>query len=642
LREAGARRRTGGVSRLARRAPAWYATAKRRNPPERWAPVIVLPGKIVEGENVKGKRLAASALLGISLAFSVGAAPSAAPDSWSTNFSAFDDTASADIRTWVDGTTVSMDTTNVNSGGKSIRNSGRVDNKHVLQTTFSIRSLYHRTSVDLSAKALAFEVYVPKGSPISLLAIELVSGNNMIVARANIPAQKGRWYTYDVDINMVLALETWRYWDWMHSPSVATQNDAAALAESVQYLKVNAIPDWSTNRPTDAYFLVDRLGWEPCGPLPTQDSSQESLRSAAGTRSLLMGAYADPSAAADPRFMRIFFQEFGVGIAGIPWPASEPVDGNFEASAAADTFLENVYTLTGSPLARFAVGGMDIPGWLIAQSRDKARTDLEGQIRALVDHYRGKTAIWYVFNELLRYDIGWTSYRGLGLKDRTQSGPKTWVNNYSSFMSSPSDVEVIEAAFRAARETDPDPLLFLSEAGVEEQGQPRPEAFYRLVEKLVKDGTPIDGVAMQAHFMIGKDGKVRSSIGRPYDMAFTPTDGFKNVAKTVERYDALGLKVAFSEVDVCIYTADIDASAAGQKRLAERLQLQAAVYRSLLRVALTHSNVAAFFLWTWADPYDGWITANPDYRVYGSPGIFDSDYKPKPAYYALRDELAQE
>jgi len=50
----------------------------------------------------------------------------------------------------------------------------------------------------------------------------------------------------------------------------------------------------------------------------------------------------------------------------------------------------------------------------------------------------------------------------------------------------------------------------------------------------------------------------------------------------------------------------------------------------------------AFFLWTWADPYDGWITANPDYRLYGSPGIFDSDYKPKPAYYGLLDELAQE
>jgi endo-1,4-beta-xylanase len=590
------------------------------------------------GENVNARRLAASAVFAVSLVFSASAAP--APDTWSTNFSAVDDPASADIKTWINGTTVSMDTKDVNSGGASIRNAGRVDSQHTLQTSFGLKALCHRPSVDLSAKTLSFEVYVPKGSPISLLAIELVSGNNMIIARANIPVQKGRWYTYDVDVAMVLALETWRYWDWMHSPAVATPDDAAALAESVQYLKVDAIADWSVNRPTDAYFLVDRLGWEPCGPLPSQDSSQESLRSAAANRNLLLGAYADPSAASDPRFMRIFFQEFGVGVAGIPWPASEPVDGNFRAETAADTFLENVYTLTGSPLARFAVGGMDIPAWLIAQSRDKAKTDLEGQIRALVDRYRGKTAIWYVFNELLRYDIGWNSYRGLGLKDRTQSGPKTWGNNYSSFMSSPSDVEVIEAAFRAARETDPDSLLFLSEAGVEEQGQPRPEAFYRLVEKLVKDGTPIDGVAMQAHFMIGKDGKVRSNIGRPYDMAFTPADGFKNVAKTVERFGALGLKVALSEVDVCIYTADIDASAAGQKRLAERLQLQAAVYRGLLRVALTHSNVAAFFLWTWSDPYDGWITSNADYRVYGSPGIFDADYKPKPAYYALRDELA--
>jgi len=591
---------------------------------------------------VKAETLAASVIIGISLVFSVCAAAAATSDTWSTNFAGITSPADADIRTWTSGTKLSVDTNNVNSGGASIRTSGQVDSQHVLQTTFSIRGLTRSEAVDLSARTLAFEAYVPKGSAISLLAIELVSGNNMIIARANIPVQSGRWYTYDVDINMVLALETWRHLDWLHSPSVSSAADAAALAESVQYLKVDANADWSVNRPTDAYFLIDRMGWEPSGPLPVYDPSADSLRRAAEARNLLIGAYADPSASADPRFMRIFCQEFGVGVSGTVWPASEPADGNFDATinGPADTFYESIYTLTDSPLARFAVGGMDIPGWLLAQTRDKARADLEGQIRAEVDHFRGKTAIWYIFNELLRYDIGWTSYRGLGLKDRTQSGARTWGNNYSSFMDSPSDVEVIEATFRAARDTDPDPMLFLSEGAVEEMGQPRPDAFYRLVEKLVKDGTPIDGVALQTHLMIGKDGKVHANCGRPYDMAFSPTDGFKNVAKIVDRYAALGLKVAFSEVDVCIYTADIDSSAAAQKRLADRLQLQADVYRSLLRISVTHSNVAAFFLWTWADPYDGWITSNPDYRVYGSPGIFDSDYRPKPAYYALRDELA--
>jgi endo-1,4-beta-xylanase len=99
--------------------------------------------------------------------------------------------------------------------------------------------------------------------------------------------------------------------------------------------------------------------------------------------------------------------------------------------------------------------------------------------------------------------------------------------------------------------------------------------------------------------------------------------------------------VVFSEADVPIYLADIDSTPAGQQKLADRLQIQADVYRSLMHITLTHSNMPAFsFFGSWADQYS-WLSKDPDpvKQRYGAPGIFDVDFKPKPAYYALLEEL---
>ena len=91
-----------------------------------------------------------------------------------------------------------------------------------------------------------------------------------------------------------------------------------------------------------------------------------------------------------------------------------------------------------------------------------------------------------------------------------------------------------------------------------------------------------------------------------------------------------------------IWTADTDSTPAGQQRLAERLQLQAEVYRSLMQIALTHSNVVAFVFQDWADQYS-WIDYSSDgikyYQGYGDLGIIDMDYQPKPAYTAVLDAL---
>ena len=564
---------------------------------------------------------------------------------WSTNFANLTDPSGAGIGTWIGGTQVSIETTNVNSGGKSIKDSGPVDDSHILQTYFMIHGLTGRDSVDLSDKTLSIEIYVPSGPPLGSLSIDLMSGSDSLMVRANIYAEnlRGRWYTYTADTRMAVALGSWQYYDWMHTPAVASQADAVTLLQHIQTIRINAGNWGDLHEAGDAYFLVDKLGWAPSGAVPAYDPSADSLRKYAPAN-LLIGNFVESARSGDPQWLRFTLQECSCleeNQESTRWPATEPAGDDFTATTAApaDTFFDSVSDKLGSPMVRYLVFD-SIPDWLTTKSYADTQTILENFVRAKVGHYKGKTKIWFMFNEMLRYDVGWVPDNGLDLKDRNQQ-PQTWGNEYSPFSSSPSDVTMIEDAFRVARGADPDALLFILDGANEEVGHPLPDAFYNLVAKLVSDGAPIDGVGMQAHLKIGADGNVHNIAGGPdYTLAFDAVDGLTGVSQNVDRFQALGLKVVFAEVDVPIYTADIDSSAAGQALLAQRRQTQADVYKSLLHITLTHANMPAFIMFASADLYS-WYFDSPSASLhdYTDPGILDADFKPKPAYAALLDEL---
>ena len=109
-----------------------------------------------------------------------------------------------------------------------------------------------------------------------------------------------------------------------------------------------------------------------------------------------------------------------------------------------------------------------------------------------------------------------------------------------------------------------------------------------------------------------------------------------NLDKSVKRYADLGLLVEFSEVEVGIRVDDIDLSTpAGQKTYEKRLAAQAKVYGGLAKIALENKNVAAFIIWMVSDRYPQGAVA----PGYGDTSLLDAEFKPKPAYYAILDEL---
>jgi hypothetical protein len=124
------------------------------------------------------------------------------------------------------------------------------------------------------------------------------------------------------------------------------------------------------------------------------------------------------------------------------------------------------------------------------------------------------------------------------------------------------------------------------------------------VKKMVENGIPIHGVGFQCHERAEKN---------------TP-DLYDNVRENFERFAALGLELAITEIDIT--TREVND--------AEWVE-QAEVYRTFLQVALDMPACNSFVIWGVADK-DSWKSPTPL--------IFDDNFQPKPAYDSLRVLLA--
>ena len=154
----------------------------------------------------------------------------------------------------------------------------------------------------------------------------------------------------------------------------------------------------------------------------------------------------------------------------------------------------------------------------------------------------------------------------------------------------------IADAFRIAHDADPKAQLFLNENLVESLPGKRQE-LYDLVSGLVADGVPINGVALQMH----------ETIEGPPPGAITEMVNF---------FHGLGLKVSIAELDVHTYDP----------------VSQAKIYGDIVTEAL-EAGIKEIRVWGFTDKHlYTWLPG-------AKPCLFDEDYNPKPAYFAVRDAL---
>jgi endo-1,4-beta-xylanase len=142
----------------------------------------------------------------------------------------------------------------------------------------------------------------------------------------------------------------------------------------------------------------------------------------------------------------------------------------------------------------------------------------------------------------------------------------------------------IEAAFLAAREADPNALLYYNSNPApyaRENDRPHFEGVIALLERLRSRDVPVQGVGLQSHLAAALDDKLDEAI----------------LAWFFERATELGLEIMITELDVTDKWMPAD--------LPMRDRRVAATYRRFLDIALAFTAVKGVLTWGLSDRYTG-------------------------------------
>jgi endo-1,4-beta-xylanase len=245
---------------------------------------------------------------------------------------------------------------------------------------------------------------------------------------------------------------------------------------------------------------------------------------------------------------------------------------------------------------------------------------LEKHIKTVVGHYRGKIFAWDVVNEAsdevhpgeLRSSI-WRDQPGIAIAtSRELRAANDPARSEPEGRSPQPSYAYIEQSFRWAHEADPQALLFYNEGADTEVVNLKSDTIYAMVRDFRQRGVPIDGVGLQMHIS-----NLHADIA--------------SISANISRFTALGVQVHFTEMDVSL---PVDANGNASP---EDLQRQADIYRQIAGACLAHRGCTAIQTWGFTDKYS-WIGSHSKHTL-GAALLFDRNYRAKPAYWALRNEL---
>lgn len=224
----------------------------------------------------------------------------------------------------------------------------------------------------------------------------------------------------------------------------------------------------------------------------------------------------------------------------------------------------------------FTIAGyQQVPDWVTNGNFDKPTLTqiLQDHVTSEVSHFAGKVGVWDVVNEPLLGDAAGTLR------------PSIWLQTLGP--------DYIFRVLSWAHAADPAAKLYINESAVEGLG-PKSDAFYALVKSLKERGAPLDGVGFEGHLDATTDSQP------------------SGIASNIQRFGALGLKVAFTELDVRMHTPPLEKEPARQRYL----------YTQIVKTCFTQPACAGITVWEFTDKYS-WIPAA--YPGLGEAGMFDSN-----------------
>lgn len=294
------------------------------------------------------------------------------------------------------------------------------------------------------------------------------------------------------------------------------------------------------------------------------------------------------------------------------WERIHPEPGvyNFALADSMVTFaMKNNLSVAGHVL----VWHSQTPDWVFQDSlgnplsREALLTIMKDHILTVVSHFKGKVKGWDVVNEAVNDD-------GSIRKSK-------WYEIIGE--------DYIQKAFEYAHEADPDAELYYNDYNNEQRV--KRDSVIQIIKALQQNGVRIDAVGIQGHWHLDEP-----------DLA--------ELDESLSAYAALGLKIVITEMEVNVlptppevYGADVQQQAKYLEELnpykegcPDSIHTQLAKrYADLFSVFMNHKkDITRVTLWGIHDGYS-WKNDWPILGRTNYPLLFDRNYEPKPAFYAV-------
>jgi endo-1,4-beta-xylanase len=361
------------------------------------------------------------------------------------------------------------------------------------------------------------------------------------------------------------------------------------------------------------------IGSQPAGQWVNQAETDPGLFTLAEGKDLTIGTDFMVDRAIDRRYCQIMQHDFNLAILSdfsYKWFwGDEPGKYNWgTVDRAVDFAIQHGWRVRAAHLVWGAPESL--PDWLLNSNytRDEYITILENHIKTVIEHFRGRVQEWNIANESIerivceRADFYDFWYRKIG-------------------------PDYIKVAFQTAREADPQGVLILNSSGNYPPNYPPfmdclNPTINRMHDTVIAlnagETKLVDVIGMQMHILTAWDTKL--------------PPGKADVIEIMQGFSELGVRVAITEMDVNLAFTQNDYPTKEQ-----RWAYQAGIYRDMLDACLESGACDSFATMGISDSMSWIVTSCPgcwnEPQPNGDPLMFDGNFIPKPAYFAVSDAL---
>ncbi len=234
---------------------------------------------------------------------------------------------------------------------------------------------------------------------------------------------------------------------------------------------------------------------------------------------------------------------------------------------------------------------------------------LREHIHTVVNRYKDVVYCWDVVNEAI--SDGGGGFGGFGGFGRRGQAPSPYRDSRHYQLCGD---EFIAKAFEFAREADPNALLFYNDYNECDPG--KRDRIFNMVKKMKDAGVPIDGIGMQGHYNV-----------------YGPSE--EDIDAAITKYKTIVKHIHVTELDIRMNTemgGQLRFSRGENKPVAGYMNtLLTDQYNRIFKIFRKHKDVIdCVTFWNLGDR-DSWLGVN------NHPLPFDENYKPKQAYYAIKN-----